>query len=213
MAIADPKKYNTPKADDASGDTLQEQLDALQEQVAALLAVKSAPATSDDDRLEKILLRVAQMSADAHERAANPSNKTHPGVSVFSYPEGDRARPRPALKCEMFWCGYPVDLDTTTADEVELLNVAEPGEYTFERYNHTRKSPSTDTLTITGTRDGAGKLTRLVFTFPTIVHENRDTSQVAILQTAFGIKTPEQIELDTLRAEVARLMASEAVPA
>jgi hypothetical protein len=88
MAIADPKKYNTPKADDASADTLQEQLDALQEQVAALLAAKSGPATSDDDRLEKILLRVAQMSADAHERAANPSNKTHPGVSVFSIPKG-----------------------------------------------------------------------------------------------------------------------------
>jgi hypothetical protein len=34
-----------------------------------------------------------------------------------------------------------------------------------------------------------------------------------MLRTAFGIKTPEQIELDTLRAEVARLKASEAVPA
>jgi hypothetical protein len=206
MAISDPKKYAT-KADDTDDTaTLQEQLDALQGQVAALLAAKSTPAASDDERLEKILLRVTQMSAEAHERAANPSNKTHPGISVFSYAEGDRARPRQALKCEMFWVGYPIDTDTTTAMEIEMLNQAEPGSYPF-----IRTDKSTDTLTISGERAPDGKIAKLLFTFP--VQERRETlpSMEDMLRTAFGIKTPEQIELDTLRAEVARLRT--AVPA
>lgn len=208
MAIADPKSYAKDKTKSDDAETLQEQLDALQEQVAALLAAKSAPATSDDDRLEKILLRVAQMSADAHERAANPSNKTHPAISVYSYPEGDRAKPRPEPKCEMFWVGYPIDMDTTTATELELLNLSEPGVFTFRRTDK-----SEDTLTITGDKTPDGRVAKLMFSFQ--VSERRDTlpSMEAMLRAAFGVKTPEQIELDTLRAEVARLKASEAVPA
>lgn len=206
MAIADPKKYAQAKAAEDDDDlTMAEKFEALQEQVAALIAAKSTP---DDDRLEKILLRVAQMSADAHERAANPSNKTHPGISVFSYPEGDRARPRPELKCEMYWVGYPIDLDTTTAEELELLNLAEPGVYAFIRTDRSR-----DTLTINGDRTPDGRVAKMMFQFP--VTENRETlpSMTDMLRTAFGVKSPEQLELDALRAEVLRLRKSEVVGA
>jgi len=214
MTIADPKKY-AQKAKDVEGEsddlTMAEKLEAMQAQLEALIAQKSG--TPDDDRLEKILLRVAQMSADAHERAANPSNKTHPGISVFSYPEGDRARPRTELKCEMFWVGYPIELDTTTVEEIDLLNMAEPGIYQFQRYNHKASSPSLDKLTVTGETDPNGTLTKLLFTFNTIHHENRDTPMTDILRTAFGVKSPEEVEIDALRAEVARLKAREAVGA
>jgi hypothetical protein len=210
MALADPKKYAQTKAVESDDDdqTMAEKLEALQEQVAALLAAKSAPATSDDDRLEKILLRVAQMSADAHERAANPSNKTHPGISVFSRPMGERADPRDALKCEMFWVGYPIDLDTTTDAEINLLNLAEPGSYHFKRTDSTL-----DTLTVSGDRTPDGRVHRLMFEFP--ITERRETlpSMENMLRTSFGVKTPEQIELDALRAEVARLKVSDAVSA
>jgi hypothetical protein len=207
---ADPKNYAKTAPDD-DADTLQEQLDALKAQLETVLASKAA--STDDDRLEKILLRVAQMSADAHERAANPSNKTHPAISVFSYPEGDRARPREPLKCEMFWCGYPIEMDTTTAEEISLLNQGEIGVFQFQRYNHRATVPSVDKLTITGERDGTGKLSRLLYTFPTNIQENRDTSKVDILRTAFGVKSPEQLELDALRREVERLRAPETVSA
>lgn len=208
MGIADPKKYAQTKVQDDEPETdtqdLQAQIAALQATVQALVAAKSTP---DDDRLEKILLRVAQMSADAHERAANPSNKTHPGVSVFSYPEGDRAKPRPALKCEMFWIGYPVETNTNTAAEIELLNLAEPGTYRFQRTDK-----SWETLTVTGDlAPGGSTLTKLLFNFP--VKERRDTlpSMEDMLRTAFGVKTAEQIELDALRAEVTRLKTHESV--
>lgn len=209
MAIADPKKYAVKVDRDDDDDapvTLQDQLEALQAQVAALVAAKVP--TSDDDRLEKILLRVAQMSADAHERAANPSNKTHPAMSVFSRPKGDRDDPRDPLKCEMFWVGYPLDLDTATDAEIGLLNQSEPGVYRFVRTDTT-----TDTLTITGDRTPDGKIAKLLFTFP--VNERRETlpSMTDMLRTSFGIKSPEQIELEVLRADVARLKASALITA
>jgi hypothetical protein len=217
MAIADQKKY-AQTAKDAAGEgddqTLQEQLDALKGQLETILEAqgklgpKSGIGAVDDERLEKILLRVAQMSADAHERAANPSNKTHPAISVFSRPKGDRDDPRDALKCEMFWVGYPVDTDTTTDEEINLLNVAEPGTFQFTRTDRT-----TDTLTVIGERAPDGQIAKLLFTFPT--RENRESlpSMCAMLKSAFNVKTPEQIELDKLRAEVERLRSAATVGA
>ncbi len=147
------------------------------------------------------MVRVAKISADAQERAANPSNKQHPHISVFSYPEGDIARPRPELKCPMFWVGYPIGHDTNTAEEIELFNIAEPGEYSFTRLDGKTK----EKLTIEGQKDANGKLVRLLFTF--LTSEQRDSlpSMSAMLREAFKVKTSEQLELDTLRAEVERL--------
>lgn len=208
MAIADPKKFAQTRAIESDDDdlTMADKFAALQAQVEAMMSAKSGGL--DADTLEKILSRVSKASAEAMERAANPSNKTHPAISVFSRPNGERADPRDALKCEMFWVGYPIDLDTTTDAEINLLNKAEPGVYPFIRTDR-----STETLTITGDRAPDGKIAKLLFSFP--VAERRDTlpSMEDMLRTAFGIKTPEQIELDTLRAEVARLKASEAIPA
>lgn len=201
MPSVDPKRYmkTQPNDDDEStGEDLATQLQVLQAQVQTLLAMQSGGIS--EERLERILSRVAQMSADAQERAVNPSNKTHPGISVYSYPEGDRARPRPDLKCKMFWCGYPIDKDTSTAEEIELLNQAVPGKFSFKRTDRT-----TDDLTVTGESDAAGNLSRLLFTFE--AKERRDSlpPMSDLLRSAYGIKSAEEIELEALRAEVARL--------
>ncbi len=210
MALADPKTYAKKQTDD-DGDELREQIETLQAQVGALLEAQKGTSGGGitEDRLEKMLLRIADVTAAAQERAANPSNKTHPAISVYSYPEGDRERRRPDLKCPMFWCGYPIDWDTTTAEEVELLNQAEVGTFTFKRTD--RKTP--ETLTVTGDRDAKGNLSRLLFTFP--VAEQRATlpPMAMMLRDAFGVKSPEEIELDKLRAEVASLKARTSVSA
>jgi hypothetical protein len=101
----------------------------------------------------------------------------------------------------MFWLGYPMDWDTTTDEEINLLNMAEPGEFTFVRTDG--KTP--ETLTITGERESRGQDFRLLFSFP--VKENRDTlpSTTAMLRSAFKVKSPEQLELERLRAEVEAL--------
>lgn len=219
--VADPKTETTkPKAQTATRDldeedaappeTLEAQVAALQAQVAQLLKAKVTASSGGitEERLEKMLTRVAQITAEAQERAANPSNKVHPHISVYSYPEGDIARRRPDLKCPMFWVGYPIEWDTTTAEEIELLNLAEPGIYTFLRTDGTA-----DELTITGERNPAGKISKLLFHF--VTHERRDTlpSTAAQLRSAFKVKTPQEIELALLRSEVDALRQKAPVPA
>lgn len=95
--------------------------DALELAITARTAGDTS-AQEDADRLAK-----------ANKRAMRPENERHPGISVFSYPEGDVARPRPQFKCEMFWLNDKLDYDVTTALEIELMNQLVPGEYRCQR--------------------------------------------------------------------------------
>lgn len=158
----------------------------------------------DDDTLK----RRAQYEAEAHQRLTDRENRNPPFISVYSYPEGDTFHPKPPLKCEMFWVGYPIDLEGITPEEVDLLNQATPGVYFFQRTDGTSEK-----LTVKGTTDVKGALSRLEFSFP-CQGDNAKTlpSLVTQLRQAFGIKSPEQIELETLRALLhpAPAMAGEA---
>jgi hypothetical protein len=198
-------KSPTPDLDD--DDSLQAQVAMLQEQVKALISMRSSGGL-DEATLERVLSKVAETTAAAQERAANPSNKSHPGISVYSYPEGDRARPR-KLNCPMTWAGQPVDLDTNTAEEIELFNLAIPGVYKFKRLDNTL-----DTLTVTGERDAGDTLTKLTFSFLTD-KDTRDTLPgiVPMLRHAFRVPTSQERELAEMKRELEALKAERAVPA
>ncbi len=60
-----------------------------------------------------------------------PDNQNSPKISVFN-PRGDKDFPRPTLKCPMF-IPYPAYQDDLTREEIELLNLLEPGEYRVKR--------------------------------------------------------------------------------
>jgi len=75
----------------------------------------------------------AKANALAQKQVLRPENETHPGISVYSYPEGDVKRPRPRLKCRMFWLAEEVAHDVSTAQELELFNQIQPGRYKCER--------------------------------------------------------------------------------
>ena len=206
MALDDPKK-RMAAADTDEVDDLRDQIDDLKNMVAALAKQQVSSGGITPELLEAMFVRVARVQADAAERAANPSNKTHPGISVYSYPEGDRARPR-ALKCPMFWVGYDIQPDTTTAYEIELLNKAVPGTFAF-----LCTDGSQEQLTCIGTAAPNGSISKLLFDFPT--KENRESlpSMASMLQQAYGIKSPEQVELDRLRAEVEALRSAKTLTA
>lgn len=55
-------------------------------------------------------------------KALKPENAMHPGISAFSYPEGDVARPKPQLRRETFFNGIREDEDSLTPTEIELYN-------------------------------------------------------------------------------------------
>lgn len=56
-------------------------------------------------------------------KALNPSNQTHPAISAFSYPEGDRAKPKPVFSCdELYENGVRLREDSLTPLEIESYN-------------------------------------------------------------------------------------------
>lgn len=177
-------------------DDLREQIAALQAQVQAL--VSQASAGLNPSTLEDILTRTATASAIAAQQAQKRENETHHGMSHYN-PEGDLVRPR-VLKCGMSENGYDLDIDTLSITEVDLLNRAEPGVYGCTRTDGTRME-----MTVHGEFGPSGNLSKLKFEFPT--KDNRETlpSMVSRLREAFKVKTPEQIELESLRATVAAL--------
>jgi len=55
-------------------------------------------------------------------RTTLKSNAQHPGISAFSHPEGDVARPKDKLNMDTYHCGVRLREDTLTPAEIELLN-------------------------------------------------------------------------------------------
>jgi len=58
----------------------------------------------------------------AQQRTVRQSNAYTPGISPFSYPEGEEARPKPKLDRETWWLGTRVDESMVTPIEIEALN-------------------------------------------------------------------------------------------
>jgi hypothetical protein len=79
--------------------------------------------------------QIADIAANAAAKAKMPENKQHPGVSVFSHPEGELKRPKAKLKCRMFLGGAPIENSTIDPQEVESLNKITPGFYRVEATN------------------------------------------------------------------------------
>lgn len=112
----------------------------------------------------------AKVAADHTHKLANPSNKTHPGKSVFSYPEGDVARPRPVLPFEFLFNGYPMHKfpETQHWRELELAAQVQPGEYKVMRKDYTDMKVS-----VTGERDANDVLSKIDVRF-SVSREDRD---------------------------------------
>ena len=136
--------------------------------IAALTARQGETLTKD--ALEDILTRTAQVSATSMQRALKPENQDHPGVSVFSYPEGDKARPRPTLPFRFFYNNFPVHKfpETHHWRELELASQLEPGTFTV-----LRKDGSPMQVEVTADRDPKGVITEIKVAF-SVAREHKD---------------------------------------
>jgi hypothetical protein len=99
------------------------------DQLKELLAANKP---SQDDQIA-LLEKQAELNAKAHQKLSRPENPQHPGKGAYAYPEGEVARPKPALRCKMTWGGTDEIHDVLTPQECELLNAIEPGVYHLER--------------------------------------------------------------------------------
>jgi hypothetical protein len=116
------------------------------------------------DVLAEILAKNAETSAEAMRKSMKPENTFAPMVSVFSYPEGDRAKPRPSLPFELLWSGFPVHKESvSTWYELEQFAQLKPGEYICSKSD---LSPIKVTAKAEWSADNS-KVSRLSVTFPT----------------------------------------------
>lgn len=125
--------------------------------IEALMAQKAGGITPE------ALKDILAANSTAVQKALKPENDTHPGISALSYPEGDRARPRPVLPHEFFYNNYPMHKfpETEHWRELELACQVMPGTYTVIRRDGSRMI-----VEVKGERNADGKLTKVSVEFP-----------------------------------------------
>lgn len=153
-------------------------IETLRDIVAAGMSVSDARALLAENFSPEAVLELAVLqsqqrltaaadaqtaTAKAMQKAMRPENETHPGVSAFSYPEGDRAKPKPALPFAFSYNGYPVSKfpETQHWRELELMAQVTPGTYTV-----LRKDGSVMTVEVSAEKDANGAITALDLHFP-----------------------------------------------
>jgi hypothetical protein len=190
MALVDPKDYQ-PK------DPPVTQSDFLAAFKALLETMKtSAPADAERAAIEaeRLLLEQERLKREM------PENKQSPGISVYSYPEGDLLRPKPALKCKMFWVNRELTPETLTPLEIELLNKLEPGDYRVMKTDGV-----VIPFTVRAKRNDRLEIEELAVWFQCKdEHRHNHNSMTAYMQQALGERIPTVAELT---AELARLKA------
>jgi hypothetical protein len=170
------------------------------------LLIAALTARQEQGLTGETLKEILAANSTAVQRALKPENATHPGKSVFSYPEGDEARPKPALPFECFYNGYPVHKfpETEHWRELELFAQVQPGEFTV-----IRKDGSPMAVTVKGEKDAHGKLTKIAIEFP-ILREERSLvpPKTVVLYQLVNPGNPKKAFLEAM-TEFYQLMMSE----
>jgi hypothetical protein len=133
------------KKDDEQTGPAVDPFDVLDRLATALEGMRSAPQSNSEitERLAEALERVssaqtegAKLIAAETRRAHRPSNEVVPQRSVLNL-QGERDFPKPKLKCVMM-IPWLVDQDSVTREEVQLLNLLQPGEYVVSKMDGTK---------------------------------------------------------------------------
>ena len=165
-------------------------------QVSVMLQIAELLKTIQDNS-NQAAQQQALLQAEMLVRAM-PENKEHPGISAYSYPEGDRARPKAALKCDFFWVGYPETPETLTPGEIDALNMLQPGEYQVTKANAERIK-----FTVSAKYKTDGRLESMSINFPIKDDQRHDhRSKTDYCYEAMGKPLPT---LNDLTAEIERL--------
>lgn len=173
-----------------------------EDQFAKLLEVLAAGRQSgggiDADMLQAALSGAAQVSAQAMKKAMKPENESHPGISAFSYPEGDVKRPKIAPPFEFLYNRYPCSkfLETEHWRECELMAQVKAGEYTV-----IRSDGSLMRVTVKADVDANGVPTRMEVEFP-VSREDKNLipPKAAVLYQIVhaGEKSPRQLFVEAM---------------
>lgn len=128
-----------------------------------VLAIAEKQAEAARERLDEANRARTVETAKAVEKATNPSNREHPGKSWMAYPEGDRARPRPAFRHDIWWNGYPQHKFQEELHwyEAELFQQLRPGNYKCME----KDGQTTHDVSVTAKRNASDVIERMDVTF------------------------------------------------
>jgi len=191
-------EQEAPPAVPTTGPSMSDML-ALIKQLAQELRANPTPDTSDT--ASKQVELIERLITKTH-----PENIDHPGIGIYSYPEGDLAHPKPALQCKIYWVGYELRTDTLTPTEIELLNRLKPGEFRVTKADGTGipfrvSAKHSDKLDA----NGRPTLEELSVWFPCKGDARQNhLSMTSYLQQALGDKLPT---IEEALAELAKLKA------
>jgi hypothetical protein len=174
-------------------------------QIAQTLATVQGQAQGGMD-VASALDKMTQTLAELANRT-RPENPEHNGISAFSHPEGDFKHPKDPFKCEMFWCGYPLTLETHTPAEIAALNTLEPGDYFVTKGNGNRVP-----FTVTGRKRQNGTLESLWIAFPCKGDQSTDhRSLIDYCREAMGEKVRSISDMQSEIAALREQLAEQAV--
>ena len=217
------KRYQAQKAAEAAEEAAEAAGETLETQAAS-----TPPAPAVDPTIAAVLAQMGQLIAQLAQAKASdssveqnaayrqielieklitktqPENIHHPGISAFSYPEGDQAHPKPDLQCKIFWVGYDLRPETLTPQEIDLLNRLTPGEYRVTKSDGTNipfrvTARHSDKLNAKGVP--ALEALEVWFACKGEYKQNH-MSMVSYLQQVLGDRIPTNVEL---LAELARM--------
>lgn len=169
-------------------------------------------AKRQDDAITPDMLKdILASNATAVQKAMKPENETHPGISAFSYPEGDRARPRPVIPHEFYYNNYPVHKfpETEHWRELELACQVVPGSYTVIRRDGSRMA-----VEVKGERNADGKLVKVSVEFPVTRDEKAlvPPKQVVLYQLIHNAN-PKRAFVEAMTEHLQMVMGAEALSA
>lgn len=124
---------NTDKTTDVKETPAAPSINISMDQLEALLTrVMAAKGDGGggltNEQFAETLRQTMGTQAEAFGRQLRPENVVHPGISSFSYPQGDLARPKPILKDangnprETIFCGARQLESTLTPAEIDGFN-------------------------------------------------------------------------------------------
>ena len=125
----------TEKIDGTETSEQMVPLSVVENLIKEVEALKAGQRGISADDLTRILANQREASEDSTRKSMQAltnalirENQTHPGVSAFSYPEGDVARPKPQLVDAQgkprvtFFCDTRQNEDSLTPAEIEAFN-------------------------------------------------------------------------------------------
>jgi hypothetical protein len=140
-------------------------------------------------------LSFQQASLEEDRRQRPRENAQDPGISAFSYPEGERLRPKPKLSRETFCNNVKQNEDVLKPVEIEAFNAF--------RYNCSARNG-----TWTARVEPYGTTERLFVDFPVKTPDDRlnlPSGLPLILKELLG--GPQAVDVDSLTAQVEALQA------